>query len=127
MTNRLPILTSQLTALLQMIDAFPVVTLAQLLPDQPSHHHLHPLLPDDGILCLLQRLVVFVVDSVECWRHGWLLGQERGGLGGRHCGEAPRLEGAVSGGGFVKLYRNVSLVAVRGVRDVVVAGAGRMN
>lgn len=78
-------LTSQRTALLQMVDALPVVTLAQLLPDEPSHHDVHPLLPDDGVLGLLDALVVVEVDPFEGWWHGRLLGQESLGLGGRHC------------------------------------------
>lgn len=78
-------LTSQRAALLQMVDALAVVTFAQLLPDKSSHHDMHPLLPDDGILGLLDALVVVEVDPFEGWWHGRLLGQESLGLGGRHC------------------------------------------
>lgn len=67
-----------------MVDALPVVTLAQLLPYEPSHHDVHPLLPDDGVLGLLDALVVIEVDPFEGWWHGRLLGQESLGLGGRH-------------------------------------------
>lgn len=74
-----------MTALLQMVDAFPVVALAELLPNQPAHHDLDPLLPDDGILGLLEALGVVVVDSVKGGRDGGLLGQEGRGFGGRHC------------------------------------------
>lgn len=74
-----------MAALLQVVDALPVVALAQLLPDEPSHHDLHPLLPDDGVLGLLEALVVIKVDPFEGWWHGRLLGQESLGLGGRHC------------------------------------------
>lgn len=74
-----------MSTLLQMIDAFSVVAFAQLLPDQAAHHDLHPLLPDDSILCLLQLLVVVVVDAVKGRGHGRLLGQESRRFGGRHC------------------------------------------
>ena len=67
-----------------MVDALPVVALAQLLADQPAHHDLHPLLADDGVLGLLEALVVFVVDAVKGRRDLRLLGQEGLGLGSRH-------------------------------------------
>lgn len=83
--------TSQGAALLQVVHALAVVAFAQLFPHKPAHHDLHPLLPDDGILRLLQPLGVIVVDAVERGRHGGLLRQEGGGLGGRHfVGVGPR-------------------------------------
>lgn len=68
-----------------MIHTLAVVTFAQLLSYQPPHHDLHPLFPDDGVLRLLQSLVVVVVDAVEGGRDGRLLGQEGFGFGSRHC------------------------------------------
>ena len=76
-------LTSQPAALLQVVDTLPVVALAQLVPHQPPHHDLHPLLADDGILGLLQARRVVVVDAVECGGDLGLLGQEGLGLGSR--------------------------------------------
>ena len=72
-------------ALLQMVDALFVVALAHLLPDQPRHHALHPLFPDDRVLCSLEGLVVIVVHSVEGWRNLWLCCFERLGLWSWHC------------------------------------------
>lgn len=77
-------LTSQMPALLQMVDALPVVALPQLLAHQSPHHDLDPLLPDNGILGLLEARGVFVVDSVKGGRDRGLLGQEGRRLGGGH-------------------------------------------
>lgn len=71
-----PVPTSQMSALLQMVHALPVVALGQLLPHQATHHNSDPLLADDGILGLLQALRIIVVDAVESGRDGGLLGQE---------------------------------------------------
>ena len=73
-----------MTALLQVVDALAVVAFRHLLPHQSSHHDVDPLLADDGILRLLQSLVVIVVDAVEGGRDGRLLSQESLGFGGRH-------------------------------------------
>jgi hypothetical protein len=72
--------------LLEVVYSLPPVALAHLFPDQPCHHTLNPLLADDSILCSLQSDVVIVVDTVECGRDLWLLGQEQSGLRCRHCG-----------------------------------------
>lgn len=73
--------------LLQVVDSLPPVALAHLLPDQPGHHTLNPLLANDSILRALQGNVVLVVDSIEGGRDLWLLGQKRSGLRCRHCGD----------------------------------------
>lgn len=69
-----------------MINPILVIALAHLLPDQPRHHDLDPLLPYDGILCRLDRALVVEVDAVEGWRDGGLLREEGRGFGGWHCG-----------------------------------------
>lgn len=81
------ILTSQMSALLQMVHALAVIAFTHLLPDQPRHHALHPLLSDDRVLRRFQGLVVIVVDAVEGGWDGGFGGFERSGLGGRHCRE----------------------------------------
>lgn len=65
-------LTSQVSALLQMVHTLAVIAFAHLLADQSRHHALHPLLPDDRVLCGLEGFVVVVVYAIECWRNGWL-------------------------------------------------------
>lgn len=77
-------LTSQVTALLQVVYALAVVALAQLLPHQPRHHALHPLLANDRVLRGFQRFVVIVVDAVERRRHRRLGRFEHLGLRGGH-------------------------------------------
>ena len=77
--------TSQMSALLQMVHALPVVALGQLLPHQTTHHNSDPLLADDGILGLLQALRIIVVDAVKGGRDGGLLGQKGRRFGSRHC------------------------------------------
>lgn len=67
-----------------MVHARTVIAFAKLLADQASHHDLHPLLANDGVLSLLQPLVVIVIDAIEGGRDGRLLGQEGGGFGCRH-------------------------------------------
>ena len=69
-------LTSESTALLEVVDALAVVALAHLLSEQASHHALDPLLAQDGILGSLELQVVVVVDALECWRHRGLLHAE---------------------------------------------------
>jgi len=78
--------TSEMPALLQMIDTFPSVALAHLIPHQPRHHALDPLFANDGILCSLQGSIVFVVDALEGGRYLGLLCQEHVRLGSGHCG-----------------------------------------
>lgn len=75
-----------MAALLQVVDALPVVALAHLLADQARHHGLDPLLADDGILGGLESGVVVVVDAVEGGRNLGLLREEGLGLGRRHGG-----------------------------------------
>ena len=70
--------TSQVPALLQVVDSLPPVALAHLCPDQSGHHALNPLLTDDSVLCALQGNVVLVVDAVKGGRNLWLLSQEHG-------------------------------------------------
>jgi len=67
-----------------MVDALPIIALAQLLPYETSHHDLHPLFPENGILGLFQSRGVFVVDSVKSGRNRGLLGQEGRRLRGGH-------------------------------------------
>ena len=93
--NKKEDLTSQLPTLLQMIDPLSVITLPQLLPDQPRHHVLHPLLPEYGVLRGFQGWSIVVVDAIECGRDLGLLGEEGGGFGGWHLGAV----GKVLGGG----------------------------
>ena len=69
-----------------MVDALAVVALAQLVTDQARHHAADPLLADDGVLGLLERDGVVVVDAVEGGRDGGLLGEEGGRLGDGHLG-----------------------------------------
>jgi hypothetical protein len=64
-----------------MVDALPVIALAELLPHEPRHHAPHPLLADDGILGGFQPRRVVVVDAGEGGRHGGLFGEEERGFG----------------------------------------------
>lgn len=75
-----------MSTLLQMVDPLPPVALAHFLSDQPRHHAPDPLLPDDGVLCALERSVVLVIDPIKGWRNLGLFGQEEFGLWCRHCG-----------------------------------------
>jgi hypothetical protein len=100
------LLTSEVSALLQVVDALSVVALAQLFPHQPRHHALHPLLSDHGILRGFERFVVIVVDAVEGWGDCGLGCLEHGGLRSRHgCGWAlsGRAEGGVGGYGSARV------------------------
>lgn len=76
--------TSQVSALLQMVDALFPIALVHLVPHQPRHHAPDPLLTDDGILCGLERCVVVVVDALEGWSNLGLLREEQFGLRSRH-------------------------------------------
>ena len=67
-----------------MVDAFSVVAFAELFTHKPTHHDLHPLFSDNGILSLFERLGVVVVNAVEGGRNGRLLGQESRRFRGRH-------------------------------------------
>lgn len=75
-------LTSQCSALLQMIHALPVIALSQLLSHQSRHHALDPLFSDNCILGLLESWRVVVVDTVEGRRNRWFLSQEGCGFWG---------------------------------------------
>jgi hypothetical protein len=75
-----------MSTLLQMVDSLPPVALAHLLPHQPCHHALDPLLPDDRVLCGLEGCVVIVVDAIKGGSDLRLLCEEEFGLGCRHCG-----------------------------------------
>lgn len=77
--------TSQMSTLLQMIHTLPSVALAHLIPHQPRHHALNPLLSNNRILRSLERLIVLVVNTIEGRRNLWLLGQKHRGLGSWHC------------------------------------------
>ena len=69
LVRRMAELTSQISALLQMVDTFPPVALAHLLPYQPRHHALYPLLAYYCILGCFERLIVIVVYAIEGWRY----------------------------------------------------------
>jgi hypothetical protein len=79
-----------MTTLLQVIDPLPPVAFAHLVPHQPRHHALDPLLPDNSILCGLERFVVVVVDALKGGSDLGLLCEEEFGLGGGHCGDRKR-------------------------------------
>lgn len=85
---RLPLthkaLTSQRSALLQVIDTLPSIALSHLIPYQPGHHAAHPLLTDDCILRGFEGLVVVVVDAVKGRRDGRLTREEVCGPGDGH-------------------------------------------
>lgn len=69
-------LTSQVAALLQVVDSFAEVALAQFLLHKTGHHGANPLLPNNGILGRLERLGVVKVHAVECWGNRGLLALE---------------------------------------------------
>jgi hypothetical protein len=79
-------LTSEDTALLEVIHALARIALAQFLADKTGHHAAHPLLADDSITGVVDGDVVLEVDALEGWRDGGLFGEEGGGLGGGHGG-----------------------------------------
>lgn len=78
------LLTSELAAVLQVVDALSYVALAQFLSNKPCHHSTDPLLADDGILGSLEGLGVVEIDAVEGGSDLGLLALEELGLGGRH-------------------------------------------
>ena len=78
-------LTSQMTAVLQMVHTLALVAFAQLITDQSSHHSSNPLFSNDRVLGGLESLGVGVVNAVESGSDGGLLSLELGGFGGRHC------------------------------------------
>jgi hypothetical protein len=84
--------TSQMATLLQMVDTLPPVAFAHLVPHQPRHHALDPLLPNNGILRSLERFVIVVVDALEGGSDLGLLREKEFGLGGGHCGDRERCE-----------------------------------
>lgn len=67
-----------------MIHTFPVIALPHLLPYQPSHHALDPLLTDYGVLRGFKRFVVVVVYAVKSWWNFRLRGLEGLGFWGWH-------------------------------------------
>lgn len=67
-----------------MIHSFSLVALGELLADETRHHAAHPLLANDSITSIVHGDVVLEVDTLVRRRHGGLLSQESGGLGGRH-------------------------------------------
>jgi hypothetical protein len=106
------LLTSEVTTLLQVVDALSVVALAQLLPHQSRHHALHPLLSDHGILRRFKRFVVVVVHAVEGWWNSWLGRLKHLRLGSRHVYDvsvagARRLISRVYGEAYVPILRCV--------------------
>ena len=77
-------LTSQVSAVLQVVDALPAIAFAHLLAHEPRHHELDPLFTDNGILRLLDSLVVLVGDAMETGRDRGLLLEKRFRLGDGH-------------------------------------------
>lgn len=69
-------LTSQVTALLQVIVAVLNVAFAQFLSNKSGHHGADPLLTDNGIFGSLEGLGIVKVDTVECGRDRRLLSLE---------------------------------------------------
>lgn len=86
-TLELPRLTSQVAAVLQVVDSLADVALAQFLLDETGHHGTDPLFPNNGILGRLESLGVVKVHAVECGGNRGLLALEELGLGSRHDGE----------------------------------------
>lgn len=82
-----------MSALLQVVYPLSPIALAHLIPHQPRHHALDPLLPQNRVLRSLERRVVFVVDALEGRRNLWLLRQKHFGLGSGHCGGGARCAG----------------------------------
>jgi hypothetical protein len=76
-----------MAAILEVVDSLPHIAFAQLLTDEPCHHGSNPLFPNDGVLGGFECSVVVVINSIESWRHFWLLGLEHLGFGGRHLEE----------------------------------------
>ena len=86
-------LTSQWPALLQMIHSLPVVTFTQLLPHQPRHHSLDPLLSDDGVLGSFERGGVLVIDAVKGGGDFGLIREKHRGFWSGHDCDLKFLEG----------------------------------
>ena len=80
-----------------MVGALARIALAQFLADEPGHHAAHPLLADDGVAGVVDGDVVLEVDALVGRGHGGLLGEEGGGLGGRHFGWEDSWEGQLTG------------------------------
>lgn len=77
-------LTSQMAAVLQVVDSLPDIALAQFLANETGHHGADPLFPNDGILGSLEGLGVVVINAVERGGNRRLLALEELGLGRRH-------------------------------------------
>ena len=71
-----------------MIDSLSGVTFSQFLPDQPSHHALDPLLPDNGILRSLQPWRIRIVYSFKGWGDFGFSCEEELGFWGWHAAAA---------------------------------------
>lgn len=80
-----PQLTSQVSAVLKVVNTLSAIALSQLIADQSSHHSANPLFSDDGVFGGLESLGVIVLNAVEGGSDGGLLSLELGGFGSRHC------------------------------------------
>jgi hypothetical protein len=115
--------TSQMTTLLQMVDPLPPVAFAHLVPHQPRHHALDPLLPNNGILRGLERFIVVVVDALEGGSDLGLLREEEFRLGRGHCDNRERCAQSrlcvrVEGRKHGRFSRSIGGVRVGGVQDI---------
>lgn len=91
-------LTSQSSALLQMVNSLAVITLPHLFPNQSRHHTPDPLFPNNRILGLLQSSRIIVIDTVKGWRDRGFLGQKRSRLGsGCHGKVIGRIQSDIEG------------------------------
>lgn len=79
-------LTSENTALLEVVHTLARIALAQFFADETRHHAAYPLLADNGITGVVNGDIVLEVDSLVGRGDGGLFGEERGGFGGRHFG-----------------------------------------
>lgn len=77
-------LTSQMSAVLQMVHTLAGVAFVQFLASESKHHGADPLLANDGIFGGLEGLGIVVVHSVEGRRDLRLHALEALGLGSRH-------------------------------------------
>lgn len=77
-------LTSQFTAVFQVVNALAHVALAQFLSNESGLHGADPLFSDDGVFGGLEGLGVIVVNTVECRCDGRFLALEERGFGSRH-------------------------------------------
>ena len=73
-----------MAAVLEVVDSFADVALAQLLSNQTCLHGIDPLLADNSIFGRLEGLGVVEVDTVEGWRDLGLLSLEELRLGDWH-------------------------------------------